>query len=233
VTTAFAALAIGVDVEQLTVPGGLLDQLADLITTPAAKVVDDAGPIAHAKIVGSPAPWHAAAGEAYMAIHAEAREIEQDARYRITGHTGALRGGSDENTRAALRAVEHLVHALDEDHAHKVGRDVARLVRLAREALGESERWAPLRRQPGQLPPVCPYCETYGLRILPSTGEVRCVNPECRDTRGKRPSGHAEHAHHTRQGHAAVVFADGAEAWWVDENAPDDLYDTDDQEQTA
>lgn len=209
-----AVLTLSVDVEQLIGQQGLLGQLDDLISTPQAQV-GDAGPISHAKIVGSPAPWHDQAGMALMVIHEGARRLEASMRRDVAGKLGDRRGGSYGNTAAALESIVRLAYGLDDERVEKAGAIVARWVRLAWLVLGEEERWRGLPRQPGQLPPACPYCSTFSLRILGRGPEVRCVNPECRDRRGRRPNGRVDTAAHTQQGHDAVVFDDGAETWWT------------------
>lgn len=53
--------------------------------------------------------------------------------------------------------------------------------------IGEAERWEPLRVPAGQLPPACPYCKTYSLRVGRREGRVRCANRWCVDGDGKPP----------------------------------------------
>ncbi|HLV74900.1 hypothetical protein FHX41_1235 [Actinomadura hallensis] len=121
-------------------------------------------------------------------IHAGARELEADLKYRVAGRAPEPRGGSDVNTRAALKSIVRLAEALDEEQVKAAARIVGRWATTARRLrdVDEAERWEPLPRRPGALPPPCDYCETYSLRWNRRSGEVRCCNPECLDADGRR-----------------------------------------------
>ncbi|RBQ21574.1 hypothetical protein DP939_02360 [Spongiactinospora rosea] len=185
----------------------LLDQLAELLPEQVADAAR--GSAQHHKVTGSPAPWHPEAGPVLLTIHAGVRELEQDLRYHVAGHTGAARGGSDANTAAALDSIERLVHGVPDDVARDAARRLGRWVERARQVrdVGESERWIPIHVPKGQIPPACPYCRTYSLRVAQESGRVRCANPRCTDERGERPSGRIDK--NQINGDAMLIWQDG------------------------
>lgn len=191
---------------------GLIDRLRDLLPEP---VVDPTqGSAQHHKISGSPAPWHAEAGPVYMTIHAGVRDLEQDLRYRITGRLGE-RGGSDVNTVRALRAIVRLAHGVPEDVAQEAA---ARLDGWIREAksirdIAEHEKYVPLHVPRGQLPPACPYCKTYSIRIAKQSGRVVCANARCEDSNGDRPHGTIDRNAITGDG--VIAWADGRTVYYT------------------
>jgi hypothetical protein len=127
----------------------------------------------------SPAPWNAGAALCRMDLHALAREIES--RWReMAGFSALARGGSDANTRAALRALENLCEARGVEVRGGAG-DLERWARGARGVLGDLER---PRRVPREM--VCPFCHVGALRMLAGRGIVFCVNPGCRTPTGER-----------------------------------------------
>jgi len=198
---------LAVDVDHLVRPGGILDQLEALLPEPVAD--PSTGTTSHHKVTGSPAPWHAEAAAVLLDIHAGARELEADLKYRVTGRAPEPRGGSDVNTRSALRSIVRLAEALDDDQVKDAARTVGRWVTTARQLrdIDQADRWEPLPRRPGALPPPCEYCATYSLRWNRRSGEVRCVNGDCRDGDGHRPVARMEIGRLT--GTAALVWRDG------------------------
>lgn len=134
----------------------------------------------------SPPPWNAAAALCRMDLHALAREIEK--RWRTAAGFRALaRGGSDANTRAALRALEALCEARGVDPRGGM-LDLERWTRGARMTLGDLER---PRRVPGDM--ECPCCSGRTLSMLALRGIVMCVNPACRDADGMPPQARMEY----------------------------------------
>lgn len=196
------------DVEELTRYGGLLDILSALLPEPVA--IATVGAYGVHRVSGSPAPWHAEAADVLMAIHAGARELENDMRYRVTGNA-SNRGGSDANTRDALAAVVALAPAVSEPAARDAAGLVARWVRQARQVrdVDQADRWVTLPRMPGMSPPPCPYCQTYALRMSRTAGEVRCLNAECLDDDGRRPVARMEYGR--LSGDGVLVFRDGSQ----------------------
>ncbi|MGW5259655.1 hypothetical protein ACWEQG_01690 [Microbispora sp. NPDC004025] len=208
----------------------LIAQLQELLAEP----VEDAtkGSTQSHKVTGSPAPWHAEAGPLLLTIHAGVRDLEADLRYHLTGHTRlrvqyqttgqrdgrtvrrvlkgeAPRGGSDANTTAALDAITHLVHGVPDDIARQARAQLDTWVRQAREVrdIGEAEKWIPIHVPKGALPPECPYCRTFSLRIAQESGRVRCANVRCEDSNGERPRGRIDK--NQLNGDAMLVWADG------------------------
>jgi hypothetical protein len=71
----------------------------------------------------------------------------------------------------------------------------------------ESEPWVPMPRRPNGQPLACPYCKTFGLRMLRRKGEVRCIFPDCRDGDGNPTRARMEPGRMT--GEERLVFGDG------------------------
>lgn len=197
---------LALDVDHLVRPGGLLDRLRALLPE---QVTDPATVRAHQKVTGSPAPWHAEAAAVLLDIHEGARRLEASLKRDVSGRLGERRGASTENTRSALKSIVRLAEALDEGQQADAARIVSRWVTTARQLrdIDEADRWEPLPRRPGALPPPCEYCATYSLRWNRRSGEVRCVNGECRDGDGHRPVARMEIGRYS--GQAALVWRDG------------------------
>lgn len=195
----------------------LLGQLAELLPEQVADATRGSGQ--HHKVTGSPAPWHPEAGPVLLTIHAGVRELEADLRYHVTGRTGAARGGSDGNTAAALDAIVRLVHGVPDDAAHDAARRLGGWIEAARRIrdVGESERWIPVHVPKGQLPPSCPYCKTFSIRVAQESGRVACANPKCEDEKGKRPRAHIEK--NRLDGSAVMVWADGRTTYYYSREA--------------
>ena len=68
-------------------------------------------------------------------------------------------------------------------------------------------RWERIRRGPDGLPPACPFCRTFSLRVAVASGAVICVYPGCMDSRGDRPSARMEIGRVS--GEPQVVWSDG------------------------
>ncbi|MBD2900804.1 hypothetical protein amrb99_98140 [Actinomadura sp. RB99] len=211
--------ALSLDVRRLADDGGLLDQLAALLPEP---VGDPArGTSSHHKVTGSPAPWHPEAGVALLTIHEGARRLEASLRRDSAGRLGGRRGGSDTNTRDALRSIVRLAEAVPEDRARLAARIVAGWVQTAAQVgdIDQADRWVPLPRLPGHLPPACEYCGAYSLRWSRHRGEVRCCTPDCTDPDGNRPRARMETGRYS--GRASLVWQDGRSVVYaVPEPAP-------------
>lgn len=194
----------------------LLPRLQELLPEPVADA--SKGSMQHHKVTGSPAPWHPEAGGVLMTIHAGVRELEDDLRYHVTGHTGEGRGGSDANTTTALDSIVRLVHGVDDDMARDARHRLDRWIEQARQIrdIGESEKWIPIRVSKG-LPPACLYCNTYSLRVAQQSGRVRCVNPRCADENGDQPRAHIEK--NKVDGSAMLVWADGRTTYYYGQEA--------------
>lgn len=207
---------LAIDVDHLVRPGGLLDRLEALLPEPVAGLSSGG---TRRRVAGSPPPWNAEAAAVLLDIHEGARRLEAALRQAVTGRLGERRGASDANTRAALRSIVRLVEGLDEDAARDAARTVARWVTAARQLrdIDEADRWEPLPRQPGMLPPACDYCRAYSLRWNRRSGEVRCCTPDCRDEDGQRPVARMEIGRFT--GQAALVWRDGRAVVYRSEGA--------------
>lgn len=188
---------------------GLLPRLQALLPEPVADPT--VGTTTHRKAVGSPAPWHAEAGAALMTIHEGVRRMEASMRQDLTGEPGPRRGGSDANTFAAMDAIRRLAHGLPDDRARYYARVLGIWVTHAKTVrdIDETPKWVPIRAPRGALPPTCPYCHTYSLRVAQASGAVRCANPSCRAGDGQRPYGRMQYGPLT--GRPMLVFADGRE----------------------
>lgn len=193
----------------------LLPRLSELLPEPVGDPTR--GTMSHNRITGSPAPWHPEAGPVLLTIHAGVRELEADLRYRVVGHTGPARGGSDTNTIAALDSIVRLVHGVDDETARDARSRLDRWCEQARQIrdIGESERWIPLRSPKGELPPLCPYCHTLSLRLAQESGRVACMNARCEDGNGSRPAGRIDR--NRLDGTAMLVWADGRTQYYFEE----------------
>jgi hypothetical protein len=162
--------------------------LEDLIHYPRNRS-DDV--IRRVAITGSSPSWNAQVAYLVFDLRTVARSLEAVLRGHVTGSHKA-RGGSDANTFLALDAVVDLAHAAGESPTRDALRELERWLYRARVALGQIEPMSQLPRAPGASEPRCPWCGNLTLRYQPHAGLVRCVNPECRDDDGRRPSGRVE-----------------------------------------
>jgi len=192
----------------------LLPRLKKLLPDPVADATK--GSMQHHKVTGSPAPWHPEAGPVLLTIHAGVRELEADLRYHVTGHTGAGRGGSDGNTTAALDSIVRLAHGVDDEMARQAARRMNRWIEQARQIrdIGESEKWIPIHVPKGELPPECPHCRTFSIRVAQESGRVRCSNTACKDESGNQPRAHIEK--NRVDGSAVLVWADGRTTYYYE-----------------
>lgn len=154
-------------------------------------------------------PWQGEAASVYWTIHAGARRLEDACRHDIglPPRTPA-RGGSHANTILALQAIG--------DHAPTLTPTGLATARRRAEAWANAinrlsdidlaDVWVPVPRQPGVLPPICPYCHTFALRMAVGRQLVRCFNPACRDSDGNPPVARMERGRLTGDG--MLVFGD-------------------------
>jgi hypothetical protein len=150
-------------------------------------------------------PWAPAAASAYWDIYFGAgnlaRGMRSAAGLRLPLFKDAY--GSD-----ALAVVRNTAPALGDTPLRWATRQLEQWVAAARSvpAVDEDEPWVPLPRQNGR-PPACPYCRTYGLRMLKRKGEVRCFFPDCHDADGNATRARMEPGRMT--GEERLVFGDG------------------------
>jgi hypothetical protein len=147
-------------------------------------------------------PGNVAALAAELDAHRFVRQLEASLRLAVAGHAGRARGGSDNNTREALAAIARMSTAAEEiktRHKTADGRNITaaalaaklldRMTRVIGQlpAVDEFPRWERIRPGPGGLPPRCPNCVTFSLRVAVQSGAVICVFPGCKDLDGNSP----------------------------------------------
>jgi hypothetical protein len=152
-------------------------------------------------------PWQGAAAAVYWGIHFGVRRLEDTLRAAL-GLAPTNRGGSTANTDHALTAIVNACPTIDP----KLLRDVRQQVERWANAITQlpdidlADMWVPVPRQPGALPPACPYCENFTLRMTVRRELVRCFNPACRDHDGRSPVARMERGRLTGDG--MLVFGD-------------------------
>lgn len=134
-------------------------------------------------------PGNTQAINAEMDAHQMVRRLEASLRLLVTGHTGRMRGGSDSSTRAAITAIEKLGAAVSPAARDLAARLLERATRTIEQlpSVDTAVRWDRIRPGPDGLPPRCPFCSTYSLRVAIQSGVVVCVMPSCEDSDGRRP----------------------------------------------
>jgi hypothetical protein len=201
-TSAAADLSAAVD-ELLK----MLPSLAELLP-----LQDDDGATSHGVNRLSAPPWNSAVANVMLDIHAGARALEAEFRAELTGRDrGWRRGGSDANTEAALRALATLGSQLGLAPAQAAATLLERWRSSAAQlpAVDTEPSWRKLTPGPDGLPPKCPYCGTYLLRVAVRSRVVRCFNPaRCLDGTGSRPTASLELG--AVSGEPMLVWADGS-----------------------
>jgi hypothetical protein len=121
---------------------------------------------------GSRPPWDSPAANAYLAIHAWAREAEADLGTYVHGRYYRRPAGSDRVTKDALAAVAMFCDdsRVPEVEVRRIARHLGTLLRAAQSvpAIDAAPPAALLLRQP------CPSCGTGALVAPPGTTEIRC-----------------------------------------------------------
>jgi hypothetical protein len=156
---------------------------------------------------GPLASWNTRAALLFLEVHEGIRELEQNAKYMMSGRI-RTRGGSDGNTSAALEGLPGLLSAAEHDVALMVARKLEAWAFRARLVLGEVEPFSRLPRLPGQGDPPCPWCQRQTLRYRPYSGIVKCVNPACQDSQGNQPQGTLDIGQYS--GEPVLAWADGS-----------------------
>lgn len=139
-------------------------------------------------------PWNPEVANALLDAHAGIRDLESEMRFEVTGRRWR-RPDSSPHTGDALQAITAMELAVTRPHhdraIHMLTRWALAIRRLP--AVDEALRWQPLRAaEDGGMPPVCPHCRCYSLRVAIQAGLVACWNPECRDADGRRPEAHLD-----------------------------------------
>jgi hypothetical protein len=151
-------------------------------------------PISRQKLTASPIPWHGTAAGLIGDLYAEARRLEVNLKASVTGISGARRGGSDGNTRMALRAIVNLSHSVDDQTVMGVLGYFDRWVRKAEAVFNPDLGLHRIPRSPGEEELRCPWCTYQTMRWQPATGIIVCVNPECITDTGVRPRWRADYS---------------------------------------
>lgn len=148
-------------------------------------------------------PWAKQAADAYFGIYFGAREAARAMRGAAGIHRSVHTCGQE-----ALDIVRSQACSAQPFILRGVTRLLEKLVRQADAvpSIDEAELWEPLPRVAGREI-VCPYCETYGLRMLKRKGEVRCFFPGCRDGDGSPTRARMEPGRMT--GEERLIFGDG------------------------
>jgi hypothetical protein len=151
-------------------------------------------------------PWNSQVANAYMDTHQMVRRLEASLRLVIAGNRGPARGGSDANTTEAIRSIARMATAASVIYtsvpvskrepdgrkltaAELASRILDRMIRLIGQlpAVDEFPKWEKIRAGPDGLPPRCPNCETFSLRVAVQSGIVCCFLPGCADLDGNSP----------------------------------------------
>lgn len=173
---------IGAAVHALTDAGGLIDQLAELLGERGRLPETQTG---H-RPPGSRPPWDGQVANAYMDIHAVARDLEASLHTYVNGAYWRRWGGSDGHTRQALaNVVVYVEHDnVPEAEVRWVARRLGRLVRMAQSVPAIDQAPAPA----AALRQACPYCRTGSLEADLNSMEVYCSSDTCADpATGDRP----------------------------------------------
>lgn len=179
-----------------------LDRLHPLIAEPDSSGPDTGTIGRHAP--ESSEPWARQAAGAYFDLYFGAREYA-----RAMRGAAQMRRPADVCGHAALDIISAMIPISQAFILRGVTRGLERLVRQADAvpAIDDSEPWSALPHLAGQLPPACPYCKTYGLRMLRRKGEVRCFFPGCTDSDGAPTRARMEPGRMT--GQERLIFGDG------------------------
>lgn len=159
----------------------------------------------HGKIDFSQPPWHAPVAHSHLELHALSRKLEREMRWELVLPQRA-RGSSNANTRKALEAVCKLSEGTDDFMVRLVTKELEKWSRRASIALELTEVPKRLPRSPGNPEPECPFCENHTLRSRSLEGKIYCINPECKDSEGRKPEARMEYSAVT--GNWEVIWQD-------------------------
>jgi len=150
-------------------------------------------------------PWAPAAASAYWDIYFGAGNLARGMRSAAGLRLPLFKGtyGAE-----ALTIVRNMAPSVSDTPLIWATRELERWVTAARAvpAIDEEEPWTELPRQGGEQL-ACPYCDTYGLRMLRRKGEVRCFFPGCKDSDGNPTRARMEPGRMT--GEERLIFGDG------------------------
>lgn len=151
-------------------------------------------------------PWSQQVGSAYWDLYFGARTVARAMRESLGL---SLPVYDDAYGHDALHLVVNLAPTVSPLVLRGAAHDLERWVKAGRSIpdVDMDEPWSPLPHAPGLPPPSCPYCETYGLRMLKRKGEVRCFFPGCVDRDGNPTRARMEPGRMT--GEERLIFGDG------------------------
>jgi len=166
------------------------DSLAAWLTPAAALLpfADDDGTVSTSHATSSRPPWNPAAAAAYLDAHEGIRRLEATLRQLVTGRPGHRRGGSDANTRAALKAITSLSEAIPQPAASKAARILTRWA-VTIQQLPAIDELPKLDRIYGL---ECLYCGVNYLLAARQSGMVTCGVPDCTGDDGRKRWAHVE-----------------------------------------
>jgi hypothetical protein len=184
--------------------GILLARLEPLLSEPEGTGPDTGTIGRHAP--ESREPWAAGAASAYWDIYFGAGNLARGMRSAAGLKLPLFK---DTYGTEALAIVRNMAPSVGDTSLRWAAAALERWVAAAREvpAVDEDEPWVPLPRTPGGQPLACPYCHTYGLRMLRRKGEVRCYFPACTDSDGNPTRARMEPGRMT--GEERLIFGDG------------------------
>src|SRR4051812_41402372 len=158
----------------------LLARLHPLITEPENDG-PDLGTIGRSAPESSE-PWARQAAGAYFDLYFGTRRVAREMRADAGLHLPVF---DDAYGTEALTVIANCAPSATDLILGRAARELERLVAQGRQvpAVDEDEPWADLPRTAAG-PLACPYCDTYGLRMLRRKGEVRCFFPGCKDGDG-------------------------------------------------
>jgi hypothetical protein len=163
-----------------------------------------------AKGYRSAPPWNQRSADALLDAHELVRRLEASIRLYVAGRTGRKRGGSDGNTRAALKAIAAMSSSVPPDAAREaarlLNRAATRIEQLA--AVDTVPTWVSVGRGPDGALIRCYACGLPTLRFARTSGIVICIFPACPGGDDQMPvQGHVEVSRFT--GEAVLAFRDG------------------------
>ena len=169
---------------------------------------DEEGVHSHSQAASAP-PWNPRVAAVITDVHEGSRRLEASLRLALTGELGRRRGGSDAHTLAAIAAIAVLGVQLGADAEAAAMHLVSRWITAAQQlpAVDIAPVWRRLLPGPDGLPPRCPYCSTFSLRVAQRTGVVMCWYGDCADGSGRRPTATMEIGRVS--GEPMLVWADG------------------------
>jgi len=144
---------------------------------------------------GSRPPWNASVAYAITDAHAGLRQLENELRLEVTGrHHWPGRGGSDANTIGSMKAIAAMGTVVSRQQAKEAARRLAHWADQIRQlpAVDDKEKWEKIRAGPDGMPPRCPCCRNFSLRVNMTRGLVSCWTPDCADEDGRRPQARME-----------------------------------------